>query len=157
MFFQARLFPGDHVLQKQKPLEFARLQLIALLPVLKTERVDAEGRITLQGQCHRCMMHRVTGQARGLALAEMPLAVVLMPDTDPRHRTAGTRCVGQQQVGGDPFARLGVVLDFLPAITVGLDDFHDARVEWRRGRPIPTQTRQKSIGKIGCGHALFLR
>jgi hypothetical protein len=98
--------------------------------VLEANGIGSEDHKTLLGQCRPKSLKRVSRQADYFAFAQMPLAIVLVMDENPREWPPARR---QKKVGGDVITFTARIGDQEPRIT-SADLFLNYPVLWGRPR-----------------------
>jgi hypothetical protein len=110
--------PGHDVSQEQEAFQVAASMFISLFALSESQRVGAQHDIAFPSECDAGVVHGITGKACRFALAKLPLAVVLVPDADPRSRPIGVDFIGNEQVRGDTFAGFRLILHAFAAESV---------------------------------------
>ena len=102
------------------------------------------------------MVHGVSAESCGLALAEVPLAGVLVPDGDGGGGVGGVDAVGDEEERGDGVAGLGFVGDGLDADAVLVDGFSELGLEAARLGPWASEALEQLLAEVGWGHGVLL-
>ncbi len=145
---------GDHVAEELESLEVAAAQVLAL-PLAEAQGIGAEDDVSLLGQRHAGVVHGTARQAGRLDLAQVPRAVVLVPDGHGRGRMVGIDAVGHQQQRRHAVARLDLVGDRLDAVAVLADRLANHRPQVARLRPRPAQALEQFLSQVlRCCHVL---
>ena len=104
------------------------------------------------------MLRGIAREAGGLAFAEVPFAVVLVPDRDGGGGMLGIDTFGDEEQGGNRLDHLiseaagGFVGDRLDPVTVLLGRFASLRAQWSGFGPRTAETLEKAGAKFVGSH-----
>jgi hypothetical protein len=134
------------------------LAFVRILTFLKTLCVGTEDDVAFLHERDAGMLRGIAREAGGLAFAEVPFAVVLVPDRDGGGGMLGIDTFGDEEQGGNRLdhpiseAAGGFVGDRLDAVTVLLDRFAEAWMERPTLGPGASETLEKAGAKFVGSH-----